>query len=115
MDISKSEKYDKIMRTLGKDWQATFDLQTDYEGLRPGLEKHGGPAAIATSPEAAEIAKKMQGIEALILKLWKPHQDLVGICPACTGVRVPGAMPQGYGFGCMTCHDFEVYQDLSTA
>jgi len=59
--------------------------------------------------KAAKIAKEMQALEAKVAAIWEPHQKLIGACPKCKGVRVPGTMPNGYGFGCVTCHDFEIF------
>jgi hypothetical protein len=87
----------------------TFKLQMKYERLKPVFEKAGGTKALASgSGKARKIAKKMQAIEAEVRELWRPWQEVVGPCRECGGVREPGTMPEGVGFGCSTCHAFEV-------
>lgn len=104
------ETWNAIMQKAGKEFRATMRLQVAYEVLRQAYLKAGGtPDGAVVTPEAQKIATEMQANEAKLVDLWKPHQKMVGACPKCKGVRVPGSKSEGYGFGCVSCHDFQIF------
>lgn len=110
MRENKGKKWNIIMSKLKKECRASYKIQVAYETLRSAFLKAGGTASgTMPSVKVLRIAKKMQDLEAKVAAIWKPHQKLVGACQKCKGVRVPGMMPNGYGFGCVTCHDFEIF------
>jgi len=110
MGANKGEKWNAIACLLSKEYRSSHALEVAYEALRISYLKVGGTAnGDIPSTKALEIAKEMQDLEAKIAAVWKPHQKLIGACPKCKDVRIPGTMPEGYGFGCVTCHDFEIF------
>lgn len=99
----KRAKWLEIADKLNKEMYETLQLGWDYEDLRAKLVVKGddyGPP---------EVVKQMRDIEAKKEEIWRSHRELVGACPKCKGTREPGSMPEGFGFGCMMCHDFEVF------
>lgn len=115
MDQAKGKKWDAIVRKLGKEFRATNETQSAYEVLRSKFLEAGGTASLSLrSAKAVKVSMEMQAIEAKLTTLWQPHQKLIGACPKCKGVRIPGTTPKGYGFGCVTCHDFEIFVSMGT-
>lgn len=109
MATSKRHLWDEITKKLDSAFRETVSLHNEYEILRQKLSQVGGLKAIEKSSVAAEVASKMKLMEEEFHVIWEPHQDTVGACPSCGGVRMPGTMPDGFGFGCLKCQDFEIF------
>lgn len=109
MGLSKRARWNEITEKLGNQFRETVALHNDYEVLREKFYGAGGEKAMATSSVASEIASQMKSIEQKFAVIWGPHQETVGLCPSCGGVRMPGTMPDGFGFGCLKCQDFEIF------
>ncbi len=101
---SKRAKWIKLCGLLQEDMHETLTLGYKYERLRVKLIQeepgHYGPAG---------VVKQMRFIEEQKERLWRPHRALVGPCVKCDGTREPGRMLGGFGFGCIRCHDFEIW------
>lgn len=104
---------DQVPAALAKTMATTYKFQKKYEALRLTFVKAGGD--MKASKKAYRIAIQMHGVENELDSLWAPYRDIVGACPKCKGTRVPGLMPEGKGFGCQACHDFEVVIRVKSA
>lgn len=101
----KKAKWLQIAKDLGREKMLqSNELGSKYEALRNKLVlkpdgSYGPP----------EVVEEMKAIESKKEAIWRPHRTLVGPCLECNGTREPGTMDKGYGFGCIRCHDFELY------
>ncbi len=100
----KRDKWIKLCGLLQEDMRETLRLGYKYESLGVKLvqdeEGKYGPSS---------VVRQMRLIEAQKERLWRPHRALVGPCVKCDGTREPGKMSGGFGFGCMRCHNFEIW------
>lgn len=109
MASSKRHLWDELTRRFDNEFRKTVALHNEYEVLREKLTHAGGERAIETSSIASEVASQMKSIEETFAVIWGPHQEAVGACPACGGVRMPATATEGFGFGCLKCQDFEIF------
>jgi hypothetical protein len=109
MEASKKDRWDELTRKFDNEFRETVALHNEYEVLREKLTNAGGEQAIETSSVASDVASQMKSIEETFAVIWGPHQEVVGACPACGGVRMPATATEGFGFGCLKCLNFEVF------
>ena len=115
MSAGKQEKWYQIIAENEKDCHSTVKLLERYSDLRAAFIKAGGTlTGIMPTIDASDIALEMQALEREMLTLWEPHRELVGPCGTCDATRIPSSFPEGVGFGCLRCHDIEIFVERET-